>query len=108
MIDDRDIPRDPHLVAVRGGIGERDGCHAARIGGIGDIEDGGAELPTIGQMAHIGVTALHGDLAGSNQIEMANPADIAGERACTIGYVVQCHILPTSSWKTSSVSFAAS
>src|SRR5215467_4142547 len=96
MIDDHDIPRDPHLVAVRGGIGECDGRHAARLGGIGDIQDGGAELRTIGDMAHIGVTALHGDLAGSSQIEMANPADIAGEPACIIGCSAQCHILSTS------------
>ena len=97
MIDDHDIPRDPHLVAVRGGIGKCDGRHAARLGGIGDIEDGGAELRTIGDMAHIGVRALHGDLAGSSQIEMANPPDIAGERACTISCAAQCHVLSTSS-----------
>jgi len=47
-------------------------------------------------MAHIGVTALHGDLAGSSQIEMANPADIAGDRACIIGCAAQCHILSRS------------
>ena len=93
MIDDHDIPRDPHLVAVGSGIGERDGRHAARLARIRDIEDGGAELRTIGDMAHIGVTALHGDLAGSSQIEMANPANIAGERASIIGCAVQCHIL---------------
>jgi hypothetical protein len=46
-------------------------------------------------MAHIGVTALHGDLAGSSQIEMANPTDIAGERASIIGCAVQCRILST-------------
>ena len=62
---------------------------------IGDNEDGDAELRTIGDMAHIGETALHGDLAGSSQIEMANPADIAGERACIIGCAAQCHLLST-------------
>ena len=96
MVDDRHIPRDPHLVAVRGGIGERNGRHAARLGGIGDIEDCGAESRTIGNMAHIGVTAMHGDLAGASQIEMTNSADIAGELACIYGCAVQCHVLSTS------------
>jgi hypothetical protein len=79
MIDDHDVARDPRLVAVRGGVGERDGRHRARIGGIGHVQDGGAQIGAVGDVAHIGKAARHRHLAGAGEIEMAEPAHIAGE-----------------------------
>ena len=80
VIDDHDVARDPRLVAVRGGVGERDGGDRARIGGIRHVEDRGAEIGAVGDVAHIGVTARDRHLAGAGEIEMAEPSHIAGER----------------------------
>ena len=81
VVDHHDIAGDTHLVAVRGRIVERDAAHDTRIGRIGDIDDRGAELFFVGDVADIGVVAGDIDLAGAGQIEMADAPHVAGERA---------------------------
>ena len=65
VVDQHQIADDTHLVAVRGGIVEGDGGDQARIGRIGDVDDGSAELLLVGDVADIGIMAGDGDLSGA-------------------------------------------
>ena len=47
---------------------------------IGDVDDRGAELVLVRDVPDIGVAARDAHLAGAGEIEMAEAADVAGER----------------------------
>ncbi len=78
-IGDHQIARHPHLVGVRVMIHRRDLRDDARIGGIADIDDGGAVRRR--HVADIGIAVLDDHLAAAGNVEMPDAADIAGERA---------------------------
>ena len=84
MIDDHDVAGDPHLVAVGLRIVERDRCNDARTAGIGYVEDGGAEIGAVGDVAHIGVASRDRHLAGAGEVEMAELAHVAGQAAAAV------------------------
>ena len=50
----------------------------ARIGGIGNVDDRGAEVVLVRDVPDIGVIAGDADLSGAGQVEMAEAADVAG------------------------------
>ena len=80
VIDDQDVAHDARLVAVGFVVVERDGRHHARVLRVRDVDDRGAALLGVRDMPDIGVRARQADLAGARQIEVAEAADIAGER----------------------------
>src|SRR5262249_53735179 len=79
VVDDHDVARDAHLVAVRVVIVERDGGDDARLARIADIDDRGAEMMRIGNVPDIGMRAADRDLPRPGEIEMPQAADVAGE-----------------------------
>ena len=78
VVDDHDVAGDAHLVAVRGRIVERDGCDRARIGGISDIDDRGAEVGLVGIFG-IGALAVQ-DLAQIGRWRQRHIEAAAGEQ----------------------------
>ena len=81
VVDDHHVADDADLVAVRVRIVERDGRDHARVAGIGDVDDGGAEPVLVGDVAHIGVTARDRHLAGARNVEMREAANLVRQRA---------------------------
>jgi hypothetical protein len=79
VVDDHDITRDAHFVAVRLVIVERDGGDQARLARIGDIDDRGAEMIRIGNVSNKGMGTADRHLPAAGEIEMTQPADVAGE-----------------------------
>src|SRR5262245_63346603 len=79
VVDDHDVARHAHLVAVRVVIVERDGGDDAWLARIADIDDRGAEMMRIGNMPDIGMRAADRDLPRPGEIEMTQAADVAGE-----------------------------
>ena len=68
-VDDHDVADDARLVAVRTRIVEKNLRHDARIFRIGHIENGGAEVFLVRDVAYVGIVAGNIDLAGSRQFE---------------------------------------
>ena len=83
MIDDHDVARDPRFVAVRGRVASVMAA-TVRDRGIGHVQDGGAEIGGVGNVAHIGKAPRDRHLPGAGKVEMADAAHIAGERAAAI------------------------
>ncbi len=78
MIDDHDVADHARLVAVRGMVVERDGRDHARIGGIGNVDDRGAEVVLVRDVADIGMLARDAHLSRAGQVDMSEPADVTG------------------------------
>lgn len=81
MIDDHQIAHHAHFVAMRGRIIERDARYDPWIFGIRNIDNRGAEVLLIGNMADIGVPARDGDLSRAGQIEMTQTPHVARQSA---------------------------
>jgi hypothetical protein len=78
MIDDHDVADHPRLVAVRGLVVEGDGRDHARVGGIGNVDDRGAEVVLVRDVPDIGALAGDTHLPGARQLDVPEPADVAG------------------------------
>jgi hypothetical protein len=66
---------------MRGRIADIDRRHQTRIGRVGDVDNRGAEVFFVRDVADIGVVAGDGDLSSAGQIEMTQAPHITGERA---------------------------
>ena len=79
VVDDHDVADDARLVTVRGRVVEREGRDHFWIARLRDVHDGGAKVALAGQMPDIGIIAHDTDLPRAGEIEMTEPANVAGE-----------------------------
>ena len=68
-VDDHQIAGDAGFVAVRIGLVDRELRQKLRLARIGHIEDGCAEAFFVGDVADVGVVAIHRDLPGARELQ---------------------------------------
>ena len=78
MIDDHDVADHARLVAVRRAVVERDGRDHARVRRIGNVDDRGAEVVLVRDVPDIGMRAGDAHLSRAGQVDVSEPADVAG------------------------------
>ena len=80
-VDDHQVADHARLVAVRVRVFDKNLRYDARILRIGDVEDAGAELLLVRDVADGAVAAFDIHLAGARQIEMRQAFDVMGKGA---------------------------
>ena len=72
-VHEHEIADHARLVAVRTRILEMDLRHHARPARVGHVQDRGAELRAVREVADVGVVALDADLSRPRQVEPPEP-----------------------------------
>ena len=76
-VDDHQIAGDAGFVAVRIGLVDRELRHELRLARIGHIEDGCAEVLLVGDVADVGVVAIHRHLPGARELQSRKALHLA-------------------------------